>query len=90
MNFCIHRVNSILELTSIPNYYGVEIDCRAYGNNIILNHEPFQNGDLFVDFLKFFNKKLLICNIKESGIEEEIVELLQRIQSFHQRALLRY
>ena len=40
MEIIIHKVNSLNKLKTIPLRFGVEIDVRSYGSNIILNHEP--------------------------------------------------
>ena len=36
-----HRINSIHELKEVNPIYGVEVDIRSYGSEIIINHEPF-------------------------------------------------
>lgn len=73
-----HKINSISKLKLIPKSYGVEIDLRSYKNEIILNHEPFKNGEKFTKFLKFYKHKLLVLNIKESGIENKIIKILKK------------
>ena len=40
-----HRVNTLKELKNISSEYGVEVDVREYNSNLILNHEPFKNGN---------------------------------------------
>jgi len=75
MLIIIHRVNTIEELKTVPKEYGVEIDIRAYGNKLILNHEPHEEGDDLREYLKHYNHALIIFNIKEDGIEDEIIEL---------------
>ena len=69
----IHRVNSIKKLKQVDTSFGVEIDIRSFGDNLILNHEPFENGELFSEWLKFYNHKFLILNTKEEGLEEIIL-----------------
>ena len=70
-----HRVNTIEELIKTPEKYGVEIDVRAYENNLILNHEPYKPGDNLEDYLKNCENRFIIFNIKEAGIEKEVIEL---------------
>jgi len=85
MEIIIHRVNSINFLKEIPRYFGTEIDIRAFGSKLILNHEPFQNGEDFDDYLDEFNHGTLILNIKEAGIENEVlrrVRLREKIKSY--------
>ena len=43
MEIIIHRVNTIKELKAIPSEYGTEIDIRAFGSELILNHEPVKS-----------------------------------------------
>jgi len=69
----IHRVNSIKKLKQVDTSFGVEIDIRSFGDKLILNHEPFENGELFSEWLKFYNHKFLILNTKEEGLEEMIL-----------------
>ena len=48
----IHRINKITELKMIPARYGCEIDIRANGSKLVLNHEPYLKGDLLSDYLE--------------------------------------
>ena len=66
----IHRVNDIKLLKDLPNNYGLEIDVRSNNNNLILSHEPTDQGDLFIDFIEEYNHQLLVVNVKEAGIDE--------------------
>ncbi|EBF6065486.1 hypothetical protein FIZ73_06865 [Campylobacter lari] len=70
----LHRQNNL----EFPiESYGIEIDLR-YNGRLVLNH------DLEKDFLySYFEEKIqfmknipIICNVKESGLEEKIIELL--------------
>ena len=51
MEIIVHRINKLEELKNINPIYGVEIDI-SYGNELILNHEPFKKGDKLKNFLK--------------------------------------
>lgn len=73
-----HRVNTIQKLKDTPKEYGVEIDLRPYRDRVILNHEPFEDGEDFEEFLKHYDHKLLILNVKAEGIEKRIVELVNK------------
>ena len=77
MEIIIHRVNSISSLKKVPNNFGTEIDVRAFGSKLILNHEPFQNGEDFDDYLDEFDHGTLVLNIKEAGIENEVLRKCQ-------------
>jgi len=78
MDIVIHKVNTIKKLQNIPKKYGVEIDVRAYKNKIVLSHNPFLNGEALSDYLDCFFHKLLIINIKETGIEKKVFDLLKK------------
>ena len=65
MQIICHRINTISELKNIPKEYGVEIDVRAFGTKLILNHEPHQYGDELEEYLQNFDHAFVIFNIKE-------------------------
>ena len=71
MEFIIHRVNKIKDLKSLPKKFGVEIDIRTKGSKLILNHEPFNKGDILENYLENYGHKTLVLNLKEAGIEKE-------------------
>ena len=75
MQIYIHRVNEIQRLAEIDPKYGVELDLRAEGDRLVLNHEPFAGGDDFEDYLKQFHHAGIILNIKEAGIEQRAMDL---------------
>jgi len=79
MLFTCHRINSIDELKQIPYYFGIEIDLRDNTNGEIhLSHDPFIKGELFDDFLQYYNHAFIILNIKSERIEYKILELLKK------------
>lgn len=78
MNFIAHRVNTIKELKDLAQDYGVEIDLRDLGDKIILQHDPFGNGDDFEEYLKNYHHKTMILNIKSERIEFRVLELLKK------------
>ena len=84
MEFIIHRINTIKELKQIPKEYGCEIDIRTDGSRLILNHDPFTSGDFLTDYLDEYNHGTLVLNIKESGIEDIVLEEVKKrgIKSF--------
>ncbi len=47
MNFIYHRRNTIKELQTTPNEYGVEVDIRSSHGQLIIHHDPFANGENF-------------------------------------------
>lgn len=78
----IHRVNSIEALAALEPRYGVEIDIRhnpATGR-LYLNHDP-GHGDDFEEYIKLAASKgipLVILNVKEAGIEREVIDTVTR------------
>src|SRR3989339_1891799 len=78
MKFIAHRINTIKELKNVPQEYGVEVDLRAYGNNIIMQHDPFKEGENFEEYLKHYKHKTIILNIKSERIEHKALELLSK------------
>ena len=78
MEVIIHRVNTIVGLRSMPVSFGTEIDIRAWGSDLILNHDPLEGGDRFVDYLDEYRHGTLVLNIKETGIEDEVLRLVRQ------------
>ena len=78
MEIIVHRVNEVNELIKIPKKYGVEIDLRDFGKNVIIQHDPFKKGQLFKNYLKKYNHGTLILNIKSERIEYKIIDLLKK------------
>jgi hypothetical protein len=76
-----HRINTIEGLRSLDPKYGVEIDIRGYGDQLLLNHDPIwdeSKHDNLEDYLKVFaerNMAFVILNVKEDGHEQRIIEL---------------
>ena len=73
-----HRVNTINKLKNTPKEYGVEVDLRSNGHDIIIHHDPFKKGLLFKDWLQYFDHKTLILNVKEEGLEQVILNYLNK------------
>jgi len=75
--FIAHRINTLDELKKLPTEYGVELDLRDSGNDLILQHDPFSDGEKFSDYLKHYNHGTMILNIKSERIEHRVLELLE-------------
>jgi hypothetical protein len=74
-----HRRNTIQSLRDTPTHLGVEMDIRSYGSELIVHHEPFVQGENFLDWVDEYRHSLLILNVKEEGLEERILkEVIQR------------
>ena len=78
MEIIIHRRNTISELKKIKPEYGAEIDIRSWGSELILNHEPFQDGEKLECYLDEYHQGTLILNIKEDGIEDDVLQLVRQ------------
>ena len=78
MEIIIHRVNTIRELKEIDPKYGAEIDIRAYGSKLVLNHEPFLDGEKLDNYLDEYHHGTLVLNIKENGIEDEVLRQVRQ------------
>jgi hypothetical protein len=71
-----HRINNIEQLRNIPVEYGVEMDLHAFGNRLVVHHNPFVDAVDFEQWLTGFNHAFLILNIKEEGIEQNVKEIV--------------
>ena len=78
MHFIAHRINTIKNLLNTPVEYGVEVDLRDFGKKIILQHDPFKDGESFEEYLKNYNHGTMILNIKSEGIETKVLKLLRQ------------
>lgn len=77
-SFYIHRVNDIESLKKTPHKYGIEVDLRYKGSDIILHHDPFREGVIFNDFLSHYKHNGIILNCKSEGIELETLNILSK------------
>ena len=88
MEIILHRINKIKDLKTVDPSFGVEIDIRTYGKDLVLSHDPFKRGDKLQDYLKEYKHGTLILNIKESGIENNVLSLIQGYQNVKNYFLL--
>ena len=73
-----HRINTSNQLKIVSKDFGVEIDLRSYKNEIYLHHDPFKKGELFTTWIKSYNHKLIVLNVKEEGLENKILKILKK------------
>ena len=73
-----HRVNKIKDLKKLDRVYGVEIDIRSKGKKLYLHHDPYVKGESFIRWLKYYNHKIIVLNVKEEGLESRIIEILKK------------
>ena len=45
---------------------------------MILSHDPFIKGDKLKDYLENYNHKTLVLNLKEAGIEDDVLSLVKK------------
>lgn len=75
-----HRINTRELLAATDKRFGVEIDIRSLDNHLIIQHDPFTDGELLEDWLSLYDHGTLILNIKEEGLEEALIQLMQKYQ----------
>lgn len=78
MEIILHRINLLKKLRKLPTFFGTEIDIRSNGSKLILNHEPDIKGDKLEDYLSEYKHGTLILNIKEAGIENEVIKKVKQ------------
>ena len=80
----LHQINKKRELLNTQKTYGVEVDIRSYGERLIINHDPFTDGEDFLDWITAYNHEALILNVKEEGLEERLMSILreQKIENY--------
>lgn len=72
-----HRRNTTSELQATPPQYGIELDLRSFGPDIIIHHDPYVQGERFEDWLAHYRHGTLILNVKEEGLEERLIGMMQ-------------
>lgn len=77
MQYIAHRINTREQLADVPTQYGVELDLRDRGEDLILQHDPFITGERFADYLQDYQHGLMILNIKSERIEHRVLEMIQ-------------
>jgi|TARA_B110000483_G_scaffold233262_1_gene301818 hypothetical protein len=78
MDFIAHRINTIKQLKLLDSKYGIEIDIRDNGKELIVVHDPFKKGIKLKIFLKYFKHKLIIANIKSERIEDVVIKIFKK------------
>ena len=78
MEYISHRINNISELLKTPFEFGVEVDLRDFNDRLILQHDPFIDGEDFEEYLKNYNHGTMILNIKSERIEHRALETIKK------------
>ena len=74
MKIISHKVNTTKDLVKTEKINGIEVDIRCYKNELVLSHDPLQDGEIYFDYLENYDHNLLVLNIKESGIEDLVIK----------------
>lgn len=77
MKLIAHRRNTIPELTATNPKYGVEVDIRTEGSKLITHHDPLTTGESFHRWIDEYQHGTLILNVKEEGLEAQLIPLMQ-------------
>ena len=82
----LHRQNNIKTFTE-----AIEVDVRSSPNGLVLNHDRLNFDDdypLVYDLISLTNT--VIFNVKESGVEEELIEFCDLINSNNSLNLIEF
>lgn len=77
MKLISHRRNTLAELLVTPHHYGVEVDIRSQGQDLVIHHDPFIAGDSFENWFRAYQHGTLILNVKEEGLEGRLIDLMK-------------
>ncbi|HZL90215.1 MAG TPA: phosphatidylinositol-specific phospholipase C/glycerophosphodiester phosphodiesterase family protein [Pirellulaceae bacterium] len=77
MLYIAHRVNTADQLARTPREYGVELDLRDRGPRLIVQHDPFADGEDFEEYLKHYDHGLMILNVKSERIEPRVLDAIR-------------
>lgn len=78
MKLIAHRRNTIADIQATNTKYGVEVDIRTHEHKLIIHHDPFTSGEIFEDWLEFYQHGTLILNVKEEGLERELISIMSK------------
>ncbi|MES2977758.1 MAG: phosphatidylinositol-specific phospholipase C/glycerophosphodiester phosphodiesterase family protein [Pseudomonadota bacterium] len=77
MKLISHRRNTLAELQATPTHYGVEVDIRSQGEDLVIHHDPYVRGESFDAWFAAYRHGTLILNVKEEGLEARLIALMQ-------------
>jgi hypothetical protein len=72
-----HRRNTLADLEATPVELGVEVDIRSRGDELVIHHDPFRDGEPFDPWIEAFRHGTLVLNVKEEGLERRLLEQLR-------------
>jgi hypothetical protein len=77
MQIIKHRINTKNGLLETNRSFGIEMDVRSRGNQIVVTHDPFNaEAELFEDWISEYRHGTLVVNVKEEGIEQRVCDTL--------------
>lgn len=84
MKLISHRRNTRQELNATEGTYGIEVDIRSYGTDLIIHHDACMQGESFDKWIADYRHSTLILNVKEEGLEARLIALMKEkgIQDF--------
>ncbi|MFT5644018.1 MAG: hypothetical protein ACI83P_001572 [Janthinobacterium sp.] len=77
MKIISHRRNTLQQLVATPFEHGVEVDIRSVGQQLVIHHDPYVGGESFDAWISAYRHGTLILNVKEEGLEERLIALMQ-------------
>jgi hypothetical protein len=78
MLYIAHRINTSSQLRDVPPEYGIEVDLRDCGPRLILQHDPFSDGEDLEQFLPHYRHAAIILNVKSERIEYRVLDCMKR------------
>lgn len=78
VEYVAHRINTRAALQALPFRCGVELDLRDRDRGLILQHDPFIDGeDAEPFFAEYKSRGTMILNIKSERIEWNVLKLVE-------------
>ena len=78
MQIIKHRVNTKNGLLETDRSFGIEMDIRSHGNQLVVTHDPFNShAELFENWIDEYRHGTLVVNVKEEGIEQRVCTTLE-------------
>lgn len=77
MKIIVHQRNTINELLATDSKYGIEVDIRSKGDQLIIHHDPYVPGESFEDWINAYRHGTLLLNVKEEGLETRLIALME-------------
>ena len=77
MKLIFHRRNTVAELLATDTKYGIEVDIRSKGDQLIIHHDPCVTGESLDEWINAYRHGTLILNVKEEGLEARLIALMR-------------